>query len=293
MLFEKNKKIEIGNAEYPDSLNKIKNSPKELYYSGDLSLVNKNCFAVVGSRKISSYGKMVSYDIVGQLIEAGFIIVSGLAVGVDSLAHQITIEKKGKCIAVLGNGIDEKNFYPKINIKLAQKIIEQGGLIISEYPAGTSATKFTFPQRNRIIAGLSLGVLVIEAGKKSGSLITANYGFSQGKKVFAVPSSIYKKESRGCNLLIKKGAVFTENINDILSEFGKLNLQFSLKKREVVGNSKEEQLILNSLKGEELNLEKIIERTKLSPAEIMCNIATLEIEDKIQDLGNNIYSIKK
>ncbi len=306
MLFDNIKKIEITSPGYPMRLKEIKKGknfpPKELYYQGDISLVNEACFAVVGARRFSSYGKQVVYDIVGQLVDIGFIIVSGIAPGIDTLAHQIVVERNAKTIAVLGTGIDKKSFYPKSNIKLAQKIIEQGGCIISEYPPGTSATKFTFPQRNRIIAGISLGILVIEARLKSGSLITANYGFNQNKNVFAIPNSIYSQNSKGCNQLIKKGAKLVENIGDILSEFQKLNLDFNLKidyasftAKTVTGKTREEEIILNILKkiGNPVDLEKIGEESQLSPAVILSTIANLEIDNKIQDLGNNTYSLKK
>ena len=292
MVFDNIKKIEIAGFDYPERLKQIKSKPKKLYYSGDISLANQDCFAVVGSRRPSSYGKQACLDIVNQLVAAGFIIVSGIAPGIDTLAHQIVVEKRAKTIAVLGTGIDVKSFYPKANLKLAQKIIDNGGLIISEYPVGTAATKFTFPQRNRIIAGISLGILVIEAKLKSGSLITANYGFAQNKKVFAVPNSIYAQGSKGSNLLIKNGASLVENVEDILSKFPKLNLNFSSDKRTTEGETAEEKAILEALKNGALDLEKLSQKSKLSPAIIMSSIANLEIEDKIQDLGNNTYGLK-
>ena len=295
-MFENIKKIKLTDIEYPDRLKDIKNQPKEIYYCGDISLANKTCLAVVGARRFSSYGKQVTYEIVERLIDAGFIIVSGIAPGIDTLAHQIVVEKNAKTIAILGTGIDKKSFYPKANIKLAQKIIDQGGCIISEYPTGTSATKFTFPQRNRIMAGISLGILVIEAKLKSGSLITANYGFAQNKKIFAVPNSIYTQNSKGCNLLIKKGAKLVEEVNDILEEFKKLNIDFNLKidyAPDVIGATKEEQIILDLLNDGALDMERISEKSQLSAAVIMSTIANLEIDNKIQDLGSGIYSIKK
>jgi len=188
----------------------------------------------------------------------------------------------------LGTGIDEKSIYPKENIKLTRKILETGGALISEYPPGTRGTNFTFPQRNRIISGLSLGVLVIEAKQKSGALITANYAFSQNRKVFAVPGPIYSLNSRGPHVLIKQGAKLVENANDILKQ---LNLPLKGKVEEISGETKEEQLILDALKEEFLYIDKIIEKTKLSAAIIASTLAVLEIKGKVRNLGGNIYAI--
>jgi len=281
------KTIDINNKEYPKFLKEIKDPPKVLYYRGKLE-PNDNCFAIVGTRRCSSYGKEAAVEIAGDLAEVGLTIVSGLAPGIDTFAHQSTIERKKRTIAVLGTGIDERSIYPQSNLNLARKIIETGGCLISEYPPGTPGSQFTFPQRNRIISGLSLGVLVVEAKEKSGALITANWAKKQGRKVFAVPGPIYSSNSKGCHYLIKNGAKLVENVNDILLE---LNLSLTTRPGGVAGETEEENLILNALKEDSLYIDKIIEKTKLSAASVASTIAILEIKGKVKNLGSNIYAI--
>ncbi|MBC7073945.1 DNA-protecting protein DprA, partial [Candidatus Parcubacteria bacterium] len=199
------KKIKLGEKNYPELLEKIKDPPKILYVLGEI-FRKESCFAIVGTRKCSEYGKEVALDFSSKLSEAGFTIVSGFAPGVDTFAHLGAIEKKKRTIAVLGTGLDKKSIYPKSNLKLIEKILDCGGCLISEYPPEQKGTKFTFPKRNRIISGLSLGVLVVEAKLKSGALITANFAREQKRKVFAIPGSIYSQLSKGSHFLIKTGA---------------------------------------------------------------------------------------
>lgn len=285
---QKVKKISIKDDNYPTLLKKIKNPPAILYYLGEIKS-EENCFAIVGTRRYSSYGKQVALEFSGDLSESGLTIVSGLAPGIDTFSHQAAVERKKRTIAVLGTGLDEKSIYPKSNLGLAERIIKNGGCLISEYPPETRGTKFTFPQRNRIISGLSLGTLVIEAKAKSGALITADYAFSQKRKMFAVPGQIYSSNSKGPNLLIKKGAKLVDNINDILQE---LNLPLQSKETEFIqSENKEENLILDVLKEEALEIEKIIEKTKLPAAAAASTISILEIKGRIKNLGNNIYAI--
>ncbi len=279
--------ISIEEKNYPKLLKEIKDPPKVLYYRGKLE-PNDNCFAIVGTRRCSSYGKEAALEIAGDLAEVGLTIVSGLAPGIDTFVHQSTIERKKRTIAVLGTGIDERSIYPQSNLNLARKIIETGGCLISEYPPGTPGSQFTFPQRNRIISGLSLGVLVVEAKEKSGALITANWAKKQGRKVFAVPGPIYSSNSKGCHYLIKNGAKLVENVNDILLE---LNLSLTTRPGGVAGETEEENLILNALKEDSLYIDKIIEKTKLSAASVASTIAILEIKGKVKNLGSNIYAI--
>ena len=287
-MFKKEiKKITLEDKNYPPLLKKIKNPPKTLYYLGKLEK-KENGLAVVGTRKCSSYGKEVTTELVSELSEAGLTIVSGLAPGIDTLAHQTCLKTKRETIAVLGTGLDEKSIYPKSNLLLAKKILEERGALISEYPPGTRGTHFTFPQRNRIISGLSLGVVVVEAKEKSGALITANFAFSQKRKVFAIPGSIYSSNSRGCHLLIKKGAKLIEKAEDILKE---LNFQFSKPKKPSFGRRPEEALILESLKEGALHINKIIEKTGLPAPKVVSLLGVLEVKGIINNLGGNIYAI--
>jgi len=279
--------IRITDKSYPERLKKIPDPPKILYVRGKI-LPKEQCFAIVGTRKYSSYGKQITFEIASDLAETGLTIVSGLAPGIDTFAHQATLEKNGRTIAVLGTGVDDKSIYPKSNLNLAKKILENNGCLISEYPPGTPGSKFTFPQRNRIISGLSLGILVVEAKFGSGALITANWAKKQNRKIFAIPGSIYFSNSKGCHFLIKNGAKLVENARDILKE---LNLPAGRQVycKELKGETEEENLILNILKEEILSIDKIIEKTKLSAPKVLSTISILEIKGKIKNLGKNIY----
>jgi len=283
------KSIDIKDKNYPKLLKEIADLPKIIYYLGEIK-AEENCFAIVGTRRYSSYGKQVALEIAADLAEAGLTIVSGMAPGIDTFAHMATIERNKRTIAVLGTGLDEKSIYPQSNLKLAKRILETGGCLISEYPPGTSGAKFTFPQRNRIISGLSRGILVVEAKEKSGALITAKFAFSQKRKVFAIPGPIFSSNSRGCHLLIKQGAKLVEGANDIFKE---LNLQKITRPGLVEGESKEESLILEALKEEALYIDEIIKRTKLPTAIVASTLAILEIKGKVRNLGSNIYAISR
>ena len=278
----------IQDENYPKLLKGIKNAPEVIYYRGEMKS-DENCFAVVGTRRFSPYGKQVALEMAGDLAEAGLIIVSGLAPGIDTFCHTAAVERRKRTIAVLGTGVDEKSIYPQSNLKLAQKILETGGALISEYPPGQRGTQFTFPQRNRIISGLSLGILVVEAKQKSGALITAHYAFEQNRKVFAIPGPIHSLNSKGCHYLIKRGAKLVESANDILKD---LNLPLKELSSFYEGETEEENLILNVLKEEVLDIDKIIEKTKLSAAKVASTLAILEIKGKVRNLGGNTFALK-
>jgi len=207
-------KITIKDKNYPELLKKIYDPPQELYISGELRKEEKYPIAIVGTRKISNYGQEMTRLFAEALAEAGITIISGLALGVDGLAHRIALEKNSRTIAVLGSGLNV--IYPSAHKELFKKIIESGGAVISEYSPNTSPTKKTFPARNRIVSGLSLGVLVIDAPKKSGALITARTAIEQGREVFVVPGRINDFNSEGCNYLIKMGARLVTDPEEII-----------------------------------------------------------------------------
>ena len=288
-MTEEIKTISIEDKEYPKLLKEIKNPPEILYLRGEI-LPEENCFAIVGTRRCSDYGKQVALEIAGDLAEAGLTIVSGLAPGIDTFCHQATIERNKRTIAVLGTGLDEKSIYPQSNLKLAEKILKTRGALISEYLPGTPGSKFTFPNRNRIISGLSLGVLVIEAKEKSGALITADWAKKQKRLVFAIPGPIHSSNSKGCHYLIKHGAKLVENANDILKE---LNLPSIMKSEPIGGGNEEENLILKTLLEESLYIDKIIERTNLPAQKVISILAILEIKDKVRNLGGNVYALSR
>jgi len=285
------KTIDLGSPNYPLQLKQIKNPPKLLYYLGSMK-AEENCLAIVGSRIASAYGKESVLEIAKGASENGLTVVSGLALGIDSFAHQAAVNANKRTIAVLGGGLDRQSFYPKQNIGLAEKILENGGALVSEYAPGTEPANYTFPQRNRIISGLALGVLVVEAKIKSGALLTAAWARKQNKKVFAVPGPIHSANSQGCNLLIKNGAQLTENINDVLNGLG-LAGQRILPKLFLNSGNPNESLILKTLEEKSLNIEKIIEITKLDAATIAQTLVSMELKGTIADLGGNNYGINR
>lgn len=288
-------KIDIASQEYPELLKQTTDAPQILYFRGNFHIKN-NCFAIVGTRRASDYGKEIAFSFAKQLCQAGLTIVSGMAVGIDSWSHKGAIETyrpQGSVnfcptIAILGTGLDEPSIYPQENLGLAKQILEKNGCLLSEYPAGTNATNFTFPQRNRIIAGLSLGTLVVEAKIKSGALITADFAKKYSRKIFAVPGNIHNQNSQGCHWLIKQGAKLTENTNDILQMLG---ITQTIKTQMQRGTNATETLILQILQNGSQHIEKIIEQTKLPSPVISSALSMMEIDDKIRSLGGNVYSL--
>lgn len=285
------KKITIKDGRYPKILKKIADPPRVLYVRGELR-ADEKCFAIVGTRLCSAYGKQVAMDITGDLANAGLTIVSGLAPGIDTAAHRAAVELKKRTIAVLGTGVDEKSLYPKENIQLARRIIETGGAVISEYPPGTPGSKITFPDRNRIISGLSLGTLVVEAKQKSGALITANYARKQGRKLFAVPGPVHSQNSKGPHMLIKRGAMLVENAKDILKEL-RIKQVGTKRDDELRVATGEERLIAKVLAEGPLDIEKIIEKTGLPAATAASTLAIMELQNKIRNLGRNTYALSR
>jgi len=208
-------KINMNSKFYPERLRNIDCPPKELYCLGNLELLNyKYNIAMIGSRECSLYGERVAKDFAFNLAKNEVCIVSGLAKGIDSFSHIGALNAAGKTIAVLGSGLD--NIYPKENLRLFEGIVRNGGLVVSEYPLGTKAKKQNFPARNRIISGLSDGVLVVEARKNSGTNITVDFALEQGKDVFVVPGDIYSKTSDGTNFMIIEGALPVTSYKEIL-----------------------------------------------------------------------------
>ena len=285
---EKIKIIKLGDDNYPALLSEIYDPPALLYCKGDLKK-DECCVGIVGTRKVSAYGKQVTENFSSKLEESGLIIVSGMALGVDSFAHSTVLKSKGRTIAVLGTGIDDKSIYPRSNYYLSKKIVSEGGAVISEFPIGTLLLRYNFPQRNRIISGLSLGVLVIEAGERSGALITASCALDQNRDVFAVPGNIYSTVSIGPNNLIKQGAKLVSNADEIL-EF--LNIEqtksFSENKK-ILPENKEEKLIVNCLSHEAIHIDAITRQTNLPVNEVGSILIIMEMKGIIKNIGGMMY----
>jgi DNA processing protein len=278
-------KVDIRNKNYPDLLKEIGKPPQELYFEGELKKKEKCALAVVGTRKISDYGRRVTEQFVKVLARAGVTIVSGLALGVDGLAHKTALREKGRTLAVLGSGLN--NIYPVIHKKLAQDIVNQGGALLTEYEADVSPSKITFPSRNRIIAGLSLGTLIIEAPEKSGALITARETFKEGRKVFVVPARIYDSNSKGSNLLLKRGAQAVMAPREILKVLGVKEKVLKEKREEEL--SLEQNRLLAFLKEDSVSIDFLIEKTNWSAPKIAGLLTEMELKGLVKDLGSGKY----
>ena len=282
--------ITIYDDNYPKHLKEISDPPLCLYVRGELNCSYNSSIAVVGSRRITNYGREMAEYLVSGLAYADWTIISGLAYGIDAISHQTTVNANGRTIAVLGGGL--ARLHPQDHAALAREIIEKGGAVISEFPMELSPTRQTFPMRNRIISGLSSGVLVIEAGLKSGSLITANFALEQGRQVFAVPGRANSPQSRGCNKLIKEGAVLTENVDDIINEFEFLPGVTSKKPSsnhtekespqtnisDILNLTPEEQNILKCLELEEKSVDAISAETEIPVHKLLAILLKLELK---------------
>ncbi|MBX4204936.1 MAG: DNA-processing protein DprA [Candidatus Doudnabacteria bacterium] len=273
----------INSGQYPDQLKEISAAPPILYIRGQIQVLNTTCIAVVGTRKITVYGKRAADEIVGGLVSSGLTIASGLAYGIDGAALTAALNNGGRTIAVLATPLDDDSISPRTNYNLAQRILESG-CIISEYGLGASVQKQNFPIRNRILSGLGIGTLVIEADVDSGSLITASYALEQNREVFAVPGSIFSEVSRGTNNLIKKGAKLVTTHLDILEE---LNLDVALTTEFETGQdtTDEEQKIIDSLSREPVHIDELVRALGLPAAEINSTLVMLEMKGRVKNFG--------
>jgi DNA processing protein len=273
-------------ALYPSRLKEIHDYPPVLYVRGSLPSVSESCLAVVGSRRPTIYGRQVTEEIVADLARSKITIVSGLARGIDSVAHRAALDAGGKTVAVFGSGLDI--VYPGENAKLAQAIMEHGALV-SEYPLGVKPKAENFPLRNRIMSGLSLGVLVVEAGERSGALITAYQALEQNREVFAIPGSILSPASQGTNRLIQEGAKLVRNYTDVLQE---LNLTIVVQQAEMKEFSpadKIESAILEQLSSEPIHIDEICRRSGLNMSVVSSTLAMLELKGIVRQVGNMNY----
>lgn len=274
--------------EFPRLLKNIPDAPGLLYINGESPQESEKLMAVVGTRKPTPYGKEVAMHLTRELCRAGFSIVSGMALGIDAIAHDIALEEGAKTYAVLGCGADI--IYPPTHKNLHAKIAQYGG-IISEYAPGTPPMTYRFPERNRIIAGMSAGTLVIEAKEKSGALITGNLALEYNREVFAVPGPIFSPTSKGPHKLIKDGAKLVQDINDILSEFG--FKAPSIQERLLENASDEEKIILKIITTEPAVLDDILRLSKLSTSTVHSTLTMLELKGMVQELGGGMYGVKR
>lgn len=288
--------VALCDRDYPKLLAQISNPPIVLFVKGDISKIDfEKAIGIVGTRKITNYGREVTEIFSRDLAVNGFTIVSGLAMGVDAQAAWSAIEAGGKTIAVLGNGVDL--CFPTSNQKLYDKILEGNGVIISEFPLGQSPIPGSFPSRNRIIAGLSLGVLVTEGAQDSGSLITAEYAFKFNRKVFAIPGPITSSLSVAPLRLIEKGAKLVTSADDILKEL-KLNSPFNNHKKEKLDTlgtmgklSKIEIKVIKALENEPLHFDEIVRVLNINASGLAETISLLEVKGLIKPSGGGYYKL--
>ena len=284
------KTIEEGDEGWPERLKEVKSPVKKLHYRGEWdSNIFQNCLAVVGTRKMTSYGESVIERILPPVIQAGVTVVSGFMYGVDTKAHQTCLDYKGKTIAVLGSGLDELT--PKSNDKLYTEVLESGGLVMSEYDKDVMARLYTFPQRNRIVAGLSQATLVIEGGEKSGTLITAKLTIKQDKPVLAVPGPVGSSMAKATNGLLKEGATLVTSGEDVLMVLGMgLNEGYELT-RGVRNHTGIEGKIVEELEREALDMDELSRKLKMSVVELGQKLSELQLQGIIEErLGK--YGIK-
>jgi len=279
--------VKEGDEEWPGTrLRSVRPRVKKLYYRGnwDKAIFDK-CLAVVGTRKMTSYGESVVERIIPGIVNAGVTIVSGFMYGVDSKAHEVCIESGGKTIAVLGSGLNE--FVPKSNDELYTQVLESGGLVLSEYEAEAKSQRWFFPQRNRIVAGLSQATLVIEGGEKSGTLVTAKITLEQKKKVLAVPGRVGSSLGVATNSLIKAGAVLVTSSDEVLKEMGIGGK--SGQKRKVDVEDGLAGKVIGELKAESLDIDELVRRLNVSVVELSQKLSQMQLKGLVEErLGKYI-----
>jgi DNA processing protein len=281
--------ITINNNLYPPLLKEIPSAPAVLYVKGNASVLKNKSIGVVGSRKFTAYGQRVAENLSRDLVRSGLAIVSGLALGIDAIAHRAALSAEGVTLAVLGSGLDDASIFPRENFNLARDILENGGALVSEYPPRTPSFKQNFPARNRIMAGLALGTLVVEAAFNSGSLITAGLALEFGREVFAVPGPIFSPQSSGANYLIKNGAKMVESASDILEELRIDQTNDPTPRKVFEPKTREEKSIWNALGPDPLHVDKISKMTKLNQATVNSILSVLEVEEAVKNVGGQNY----
>jgi len=280
--------VRLGERHYPELLNYIENPPEVLYYIGDISLASRPAIAIVGARKATPYGKWAAYGFAKKLSEYDIVVVSGMAYGIDSSAHKGAVENRGKTVAVLGCGVDI--CYPDSNRLLRENIMNEG-LLLSEYEPGTPPLQYRFPMRNRIISGLCLGTIIVEAGLSSGSLITAECAAEQGRNIYAIPGNINSVYSFGTNKLIQDGAIPLIVFDDIIDELGIKRMPSAEAQKVGLGKDESEiyELVLHS---GETTTDAICRSTGRLPSDVNAMVTILEMKGLLQTALGKIFIAK-
>jgi len=287
--------IDPGSDDFPVLLAAIPDPPAKLFIRGNIDALHMPCLAIVGSRNPTEQGRRNAYEFARHLGRAGFCIVSGLAQGIDAAAHEGALDGAALTVAFLGHGIDR--IYPPSNQSLADRIVAANGALCSEFPLGAHPRREFFPQRNRLISGLSLGTLVVEAARRSGSLITARLASEQGREIFAIPGSIHNPLSRGCHQLIRQGAKLVESADDIVSELGPLveRLAQIPASTETGGKSDtgvdtDYEMLLDSMAFDPATADELANRSGLTIDQVSSMLLILELEGKIEAQAGGRYS---
>ncbi len=275
---------------YPSRLKEIYDHPPLLYFRGSILPEDEWCLAVVGTRRATVYGRQVTEEIVTELARSKITIISGLAKGIDTVAHNSALEAGGRSFAVFACGLD--TVYPAENASLARRIMQQGALV-SEYPLGTRPRAENFPRRNRIMSGLSLGVLITEAGETSGAMITANMALEQNREVFAVPGSILSPASKGTNRLIQEGAKLVHDYTDILEELNLTAVAHQIEMKEIIPASEAESLLLKHLRAEPVHIDEVCRSSGLPVATVSSTLAMMELKGLIKQVGMMNYVLAR
>ena len=273
-------------AEYPENLRQVPLSPPVIYVRGDLMDEDRLAVALVGTRQASAYGREVARRLGQELAQNGITVVSGLALGIDAIAHEAALAAGGRTIAVLGSGVDQ--IYPLQNRKMAHAMLTQGALV-SEYPLGTRPEASNFPPRNRIISGLSLAVVVVEAGQRSGALITAKFAAEQSRDVFAVPGSILQPSSAGCNALIQDGASPLLSVADLLDQLHLERASVQKEARQTIPTDPTERRLLERLSSEPIHLDEIVRESAMPAAQVSGLLAMMELKGLVRQVSSMRY----
>lgn len=282
--------VSLEDDNYPESLRAVEKPPPLLYCKGEYKDSDQLGIAMVGTRKYSNYGKRVAEKLSSELVKAGFTVVSGMALGIDTFSHQAAINAGGRTVAVMGTGFG--NPYPKNNANLMRRIAENGAAL-TEFPLDQRPTRWSFPQRNRIISGLSRGVIVVEAPERSGALITARDGLEQGREVFAVPGDIRRSSMKGTHQLIKDGAKLVEDASDVIEEFRDLQLALPLEEdhqERVPELSEEQNKVYSLLDYDPIHFNDIVEQADFPPAKLSHIIFQLEMNNLVERLEGNLWA---
>jgi len=285
--------IGADSEDYPALLRDLDDRPASLYVDGDRDALHLPAIAIVGSRNPTSGGASNAYEFAKHLVRSGFTIVSGLALGIDTAAHRGALDAGGRTVAVLGHGMD--TIYPPANRELAAAISTRGALV-SEFPLGTPPRRANFPARNRIISGLSIGTLVVEAARRSGSLITARLAGEQGREVFAIPGSIHNPLAKGCHQLIRQGAKLVESVDDILSELRPLTIRLMQNQTDESTHAlhpprdSEYRALLDALGYDPVSADILAERCGLTIGQVSSMLLILELEGEVESLPGGRFS---